>query len=99
MELSTPRRWYQFTVGRAMGAIFWMGVCFGLIALSSWYKEPDQNPPLFITIATTTYLSPFVAAGTLFGHPFRGLAAGVAVVGGTALAAYIAIDHGWVGFP
>ena len=94
-----PRRWYQFTIGRVIGATFWIAVCLGLVAFNSWCKEPEHNPPLFIAIAATILLSPFVAAGTLFGHPLRGLIAGVIVVGGYALALYIAVDQGWVRWP
>jgi hypothetical protein len=64
-----------------------------------WYKTPDQNPPLLIAILATIYLSPFVAAGVLFGRPFRGLTVGVMLVAGYVLAVYIAVDNGWMGWP
>ena len=99
MDERPQLRWYQFTLRRILGAIFWFAVCAGLATLSQWYKAPEQNPPLLIGIIATIYLSPFVAVGTLFGHPFRGLAVGVLLGGGYVLAVYIAIENGWIGFP
>jgi hypothetical protein len=99
MDERAKLRWYQFTLRRILGAVFWFALCVGLAALSQWCKAPDQKPPLLIGIIATIYLSPFVAVGTLFGHPFRGPAAGVILGGGYVPAVYIALENGWIGFP
>jgi hypothetical protein len=95
--------WYQFTLARILGATFWMGVCFGLVALGNSSPEIKQtietSGALFVCVIAATVLSPFIAIGTLLGRPFRGLLVGIVLVGGYALAVYIAIDNGWIGFP
>jgi hypothetical protein len=89
-------RWYQFTVGRMLAATAWMAVFFALISLCSWWKAPDHNPPLLFAVIAAVLLSPFVAVGTLFGHPFRGLLLGTVLVAGLALAVYIGVNTGWI---
>lgn len=95
---TTDRRWYQFSLQAIFGATFWIAVCFGCIQLSRFWKYPDQHIELVVAIAAGIYVSPFVAVGTLFGHPLRGLAVGIALVGGLALAVAIGINAGWIPF-
>jgi hypothetical protein len=94
------RRWCQFTISRILWATFWVALSLGALALlRSDYKEPGQNLPLFIALVATLVLSPFVALGTLFGYPFRGLLAGVILVGGHVVPVSVAIKGGWIVFP
>ena len=97
------RRWYQFTLARIIGATFWMGVCFGLLAIGESSPEIKQTIETsgapFVSVIASAVLSPFIAIGTLLGYPFRGLLVGIVLVGGYALAVYVAIDNGWIGFP
>jgi hypothetical protein len=80
-------------------AMLWFSMSLGAFAVSQWWKAPDQSPPLLVMIVAAIVLGPFVAIGTLFGHPFRGLMIGLLLAGAYAIAATIAISSGWVGFP
>jgi hypothetical protein len=74
-ENLTPRpRWFQFTVGRVLGATSWMGVCFSVFAVA----RPQNGRPPSGLLEVAVVLLFFVALGTLFGHPVRGLLLGVA---------------------
>jgi hypothetical protein len=87
------------TVRRALGAIAWLAICFAAVSLSRWWKAPDQNPPLLFAVLGAIVLSPFVAIGTLFGRPLRGLLVGLVLVGGYVIAVSVAVHRGWIGWP
>jgi hypothetical protein len=91
-----PRRWYQFTVVRLLEASAWLTVLFALISLSSWWKAPDHNPPLLFAWTAAVLLFPFIAAGSLFGHRFRGLIVGVVFVVGVGIVFFIGVNAGWI---
>jgi hypothetical protein len=90
------RRWYQLTIGRVLGATVWMAIFFALVSLSRWWKVPDRNPPLLFAISAALVLCPIAALGNLFGHPVRGLLAGILLIIGLALALYIGVNAGWI---
>jgi hypothetical protein len=91
-----PRRWYQVTVARLLMASAWMTVFFALISISSWWKAPDHNPPLLFAWTAAVLLIPFIAAGSLFGHPYRGLMVGVVLVGSMGIVFYLGVNAGWI---
>lgn len=72
----------QITAGRVLGAVALMGLCYGAGATS-----PDQNLAIWIVRGAVIALSPFVAAGTIFGQPLRGLIIGIVFIGVYALVA------------
>jgi hypothetical protein len=92
------KRWYQFSIRGILGATFWIAICLGCVELLRWWKAPDQHIELVVAIGAGVYLSPFIAIGTLFGHPLRGLVVGVVLVGGYVLAIAIGIFIGWIPF-
>jgi hypothetical protein len=94
----TRRRWYQFTIKRILWATFWMAICFAAAIRHHSGKGPDDLSGFIASVAVIA-LSPFVAAGSLFGRPFVGLLVGIILVGGYVLAVYIAIENGWIGWP
>lgn len=72
-----------------------MAVFCGLLSLTSWTHEV-HNPLLLAAIMGALVLSPFIALGTLFGRPFRGLLLGVVLVALYASVIAIAVITGWI---
>jgi hypothetical protein len=91
------QRWFQFSTRRIIWATFWMALCFGAAVLDD--KSADPGSQRLIVKLCVIILSPFVAVGALIGRPLVGLIVGVVLVGGYALAVYVAIDNGWISFP
>lgn len=86
--------WFQFAGTRILGATFWMAACF-----SAWYllfRTPlDSDAVGFVAIAVMV-LSPFVAAGTLFGRPLLGALVGIGLVAFFVVAVVIGIAVEWI---
>lgn len=98
MSENPPRRWFQCKLSGMLGATFWLCVSFAFFGINRSYPA-DDNPPMFFALIATMVLSPFIAAGTLFGHPARGLLVGIALVCAYVMAVYVAISRGWIPFP
>lgn len=99
-NLAPRRRWYQITVGRVIVATFWMAVSFAAVAGS--IAPRNGRPPsddVVILLTAIAILAPFVALGTLFGHPVWGLLIGIASIIACFMALVSAMQFGWISLP
>ena len=85
--------WFQFTVARILGAIFWMAVCCAAYLLSRAGPNPNAVAG---GAAIAMLLSPFISLGTLFGRPFGGAVVGLGVIAAYFLVVFIALYMGWI---
>ncbi len=80
VDLPAETRWYQFTLRRIIGATTWMALWCGAIAIFMRGSLPSQgalHTTIWLSLLGMLFLAPFIAVGTLVGHPYRAFAIGV----------------------
>lgn len=82
----------QFTLRRAMIAVFWLAICLGGVVL----LQDGELGEIAGTIAVfVIYISPFIAVASLLGRPIYGLIIGLAVMQCVGFLLMIAVYFGW----
>ena len=80
VDLPAETRWYQFTLRRILLATAWAAVWCDTIAFFMRGNLPSQgalHTTIWLSLLGVLFLAPFLAVGTLVGHPYRALAMGV----------------------
>lgn len=78
VDLPAETRWYQFTLRRILGATGWTAVwCCSLALRGNLPANGPFHVQVVFSLLGVFWLAPFVAVGTLIGHPYRALAIGV----------------------